>query len=667
VSRRQEWGALVALVLVSAGFRAWAALDVPVPWITPDEIVYSLLGRGLYEHGSLDILGGPTPFYSFLTPVFAGLPLSVLDLATGYDLLRGLQALVMSLAAIPAYLWARTLVSQRSALVLAALTLAVPGLTYAGLVMTEVLFYPLLVLAAWAGAEAIARPTRRTQALLVVAVAAASATRLQAIALLPAFATAALLDAAIARSWRDLRRLTPAAAGLGVLIVAWVVWRLAAGSATLGGYAEVAHTSYSAGAAARYVLYHLADLLILCGVFPACAVALLLVRAFRSGEPDPRVRAYLATAVSLSVWLVVEVGIFTSVYSDRIVERNLFGLAPVLFLGLLLWLERGALGSYVERAAIALVAAVVLVVLPVDRFVNVYGTHDAMTLIPLYNLSTATSLDTVVRVFPSVAGAVAVAFAFLPRRALRVVPLVLLVVFAAASVASSRFVAHEARAQQRMFLGSEPSWIDHNVDDSAVYLYASEPSWPGVWETLFWNKRVDRVYDLGAAVPGPVPQTEVEVESDGTVFVPPSAGRPPPYAVVSTWFELVGDRVSQIAQQTTGQAGLALWRIEPPLRVSTRLTGFEVNGDIYAHQPARIAAYGCTSGTFRLTLLIKQPETIDLRLDGKLVRHLDFASPAPDQVWHGAIPVSGRQGDTCTLELLPSGLVGTTVRAFERG
>ena len=32
---------------------------MPVPWIAPDEMVYGLLGRGLYEHGSLDILGGP--------------------------------------------------------------------------------------------------------------------------------------------------------------------------------------------------------------------------------------------------------------------------------------------------------------------------------------------------------------------------------------------------------------------------------------------------------------------------------------------------------------------------------------------------------------------------------------------------------------------------------
>src|SRR5204863_377888 len=142
---------------------------VPVPWIAPDEMVYGLLGRSLYEHGTLDILGGPTPFYSFLTPALAGFPLSVFDTGTGYDLLRGLQALVMSLAAVPVYLWGRRLVSPRSAIVAAALTVAAPGLVYSGLVMTEVLFYPLLVLAAWAMAESIARPSPRTHGLLVLA------------------------------------------------------------------------------------------------------------------------------------------------------------------------------------------------------------------------------------------------------------------------------------------------------------------------------------------------------------------------------------------------------------------------------------------------------------------------------------------------------------------
>ena len=139
-------------------------------------------------------------------------------------------------------------------------------------------------------------------------------------------------------SWRPL-------AGLGVLLVGWVTWRLASGSGALGGYEVVAKTSYSLGAAARFVMYHGASLLILCGLVPAVAVVLMLVEAVRRGETDERVRAYLAVAVSLSVWIVIEVGVFASRYSDRIVERNLIGLAPVLFLGLVLWLERGPDGG----------------------------------------------------------------------------------------------------------------------------------------------------------------------------------------------------------------------------------------------------------------------------------------------------------------------------------
>jgi hypothetical protein len=656
--RGREWGALAALVLASAGLRAWAALDVPSPWIAPDEMVYGLLGRGLYEHGSLDVLGGPTPFYSFLTPAFAGIPLSAFDLGTGYDLLRGVQALVMSLAAVPVYLWGRSLLSRRSALVAAALTVAAPGLTYSGLVMTEVLFYPLLVLAAWAAAEAIARPTLRTQGLLVLAVAAAAATRLQAIVLLPAFVTAAGLDAVLARSRQNLRRLVPAGAGLGGLALAWVGWRLASGSATLGGYEVVASASYSIGGAARFVLYHLASVLILCGLFPACAVALLLVRGALRGEPDARRRAYLAVAGSLTAWFVVEVGVFASHYSDRIVERNLIGLGPVLFLGLMVWVEHGPAGGYVERAAVALAAATVLLVLPVKRYVNVLGIHDAMTLIPLYKLVQISTPGTLVAVYSAVAATAAAAFALLPRGAIRAVPAVLLVALVAASVVSSRFVADQARAQQAAFLGSDTRWIDHHADGSVAYLYNGEPDWNRVWETLFWNDRVDRVYDLVGGVPGPVPQTPVEVQPDGSVFVPPSEKSSPAFAVVSPMITLVGSRVAE--------AGLGLWRIDPPLRVSTEVAGLRGGGDIYGTTEGRLTAYGCKRGTFVITLLIKDVETIDLRVNGKLVRRLNYPPPARYTVWRGRLPVTGA-GGTCTLEVAPTGLLGTTVFTFERG
>ena len=52
-------------------------------------------------------LGGPARFYSLVVPAVTGGPLSLGDVHAGYALLKLVQALVMSLAAVPVYLWAR--------------------------------------------------------------------------------------------------------------------------------------------------------------------------------------------------------------------------------------------------------------------------------------------------------------------------------------------------------------------------------------------------------------------------------------------------------------------------------------------------------------------------------------------------------------------------------
>ncbi len=255
--------------------------------------------------------------------------------------------------------------------------------------------------------------------------------------LVPALVTAALLDAWLARSWGRLRRQLPAAVGLAVLLAGWAVWRLATGKGALGGYDVVASTSYSVGAAARFVLYHGASLLILCGLFPLAAVAVKLVEGLRRGEQDERVRAYLAVTASLCVWVVVEVGAFASRYSDRIVERNLIGLAPVLFIGLVLWLARGpgrrVRGSRRGRGRSRWPCSCSC---RSDRYVDIYGMHDALTLIPMFKLSTLTSLSTMAWVYRAVAVAAAAVFAFVPRRGLQWVPFALIVALVAASVVS---------------------------------------------------------------------------------------------------------------------------------------------------------------------------------------------------------------------------------------
>src|SRR5207237_5337013 len=143
-------------------------------------MVYGELGRSLYATGHLDILDHATPFFSLVYPALVGPFLNFGDIERGYTLLKAVQALVMSLTAVAVFLWARSLVRPRFALVAALLTLAVPGLAFAGFVMTEVAFYPVICLAAWAMARALERPTAVRPARAVRALGVAAPPRPQA-------------------------------------------------------------------------------------------------------------------------------------------------------------------------------------------------------------------------------------------------------------------------------------------------------------------------------------------------------------------------------------------------------------------------------------------------------------------------------------------------------
>ena len=106
------WVALGSLVVASLGLRAWAALAVPSPWMSPDEESYAAIGRGLWHGDGLSVLGHPAAYLSLFYPLFVGLPLSLSDVQLGYDLAKVGQAAVMSLAAVPVYLWGRSLMPR---------------------------------------------------------------------------------------------------------------------------------------------------------------------------------------------------------------------------------------------------------------------------------------------------------------------------------------------------------------------------------------------------------------------------------------------------------------------------------------------------------------------------------------------------------------------------
>ncbi|MGZ4352920.1 MAG: hypothetical protein ACXVZ4_05200 [Gaiellaceae bacterium] len=633
---------LAGLVVLSAGLRFWAASGIPTPWIAPDEMFYALLGRSLWEHGSLNVLGGPTPFYSLVYPALAGLPLSLGSVHAGYTALKAVQAVVMSLAAVPVYLWGCSLMRRGWALAAAAVTLAIPGLGYSGLVMTEVAFYPLLVVTAWATARALAEPTLRRQALLLSAAALLVATRLQALVLVAAVPTAAVVEALLARKPRRVLRLWP----LGVVAAGGAVFLLVRRGAGLGGYAAAAG-SYGPADALKFVLYHAAALLLLCGVVPLCAVVLQLVAAARRPEAAP-VRAYLAVAVSFSAWIVVEVGVFASEHALRIEERDLLGLAPLLFLGFALWLDRGAPRTYAVAAAVALAAAAVVLSLPYSDYVNEASVPDSFTFAAVFRAGGDATL-----LLGVPAAALAAAFALLPRRLLPAVGGVILAGFVAGSVAASAEIRAASTRTQAGRLGDDPRWIDRNADGPVTVLFTGG-NFTWVWANLFWNRRIARVGSIeGARVLGPLPQQIVRPGSDGRIVLGSRL------AVVPAAAAPDGTSIATAALPESDVVALTLWRLGEPQRLSIQKAGFQPNGDVYSR--AFVRAYDC-SGSFELTLLGKTTEHVEIRLDGRVVRRVALEAGTSAQV---VVPV-GRPGTTCLLTIAPDNALGVTQVGFAR-
>jgi hypothetical protein len=612
---------LAALVAVSTIARALAGLRVPTPWIAADEMIYAELGRSLWESGRLDILGQDVPFYSLVHPALIGLPLAVFDTALGYDLARVLEALVMSLAAVPVFAWGRRLMSERWALAAAALTLCLPGLAYSGLLMSETVFYPLVALTAWLAARALTEPTGRSQALLVAVVVLAILTRLQGVVLVPAFVLAVAIFAAAGRTATPFLRLWPslvalAAVGVGVGMIGF------------GAYEPAGSAEYALGDALRFGVYHAADLLLLVGVVPACAVAALALTRPESAD----VRAYLAVTIAFAAGFVGEVGLFASRYVGRLAERDLLGVAPLLFLGLCLWLDRGAPRRRVSSSIVAFAAAALVLALPLGRLVHKAALPDAFTLIPVWQHG---DYDLVIWTFTAVAVLV---FALLPTRALVALPIALALLFVGMSISVSRYVADEASLLKRAFFGSsDPEWVDTAAQGDVAYFYDGEASWNAVWSYVFWNRKLRQVYVLEEArrVPGPLPQRRVEPFPLGVL------GEDSPAWVVGATptFTFPGELVATAAQVGLGQNGLALWRSGRPLRLQTTRAGVHAAGDIY--EKATMVVYGCDGGTFELTLVAKgAPLTV--RLDnGQSIQ--EPAIPA-EGILRPSVPAVGSGG-----------------------
>ena len=662
--RRAAPVALVLLIAVSTGVRFWAARGMDLPWIAPDETIYALLGRSLWEDGSASLLGAPADRYSFVYPALIGLPLRLGDLDTGVRVVQALGALLMSATAVVVYLWGRGPLGAWWAVAAAGLTLAVPDLAYSAFVMSEVAVLPVATLAVWAIASALARPSPIRQALVAAAILLALTTHVRLVALIPTLFVAVALQCGFARSLAPARRQAVLLAGTATVCAVALVGFAAAGHWNDGfGAYSAAAGGYELGAVAKDVLWHYAGIFILVAGIPLVALAAMTIECVRRRELDPAACALVATTLAWVACLGLEVGTFASRWVGHVVLRDLEPVIPPLMLVFGLWIARGLPRPrpWTELAALAL--AVPAVLLPVSRFAVQESALDAVSMIPLWRLAEARSTDALEIGYPLVVGALIALAVFLPRRLRLVLPVVVALTLVTLSILSTRQIERLTQLDRTwVFDIGDPRWIDAATKDPVTYLHASAYS-AGAWKHLFWNRRIVSVAQLkSAASLAPLAPVSLELGRDGLLRTPDGRAFERSLVAAPTDFDLAGERIAQ-APRSTDLAGITLWRAERPLRVLMSRTGVQPNGDVVG--TAQITVYACGPGQLELTLLGKQGTPIELRVDG-----LTWTRPrvASGTVWTGSVPAppeaDGRS--ICVFELVSPGLVGSTRLEFVR-
>jgi 4-amino-4-deoxy-L-arabinose transferase-like glycosyltransferase len=623
--RVPPWAWLAGLVAASFAVRAWLARDMVGPFIMVDELIYAELARSLANSGELLVRDTSSPGYGIVYPALLS-PVYVLfdGLTEAYSAVKTLNALVMSLAAVPAYFLARRVVGPWLSLLAALLAVSLPSLVYTGTVMTENVFYPVFLAVSLVFVLTLENPTPARQVLLLAGIGLAFATRAQAVALVPAVLTAPLLLALFRReslraTLRPFRWLYAAAVGGAALVLVVQLARGRSLSDLFGAYSVVGESDYDPLEVLRYFLYHVAELDLYLGIVP---VAATIVLAARARSLDPPLQALLAVALSATFWLVLAVSIFASEFAQRIQERNLFVVTPLFLVLLIAWVDRGALRPRVLTAVAAAVAAALVLAIPFERFIETSALSDTLMLLPWWNVQDHVTLEWVAELALLLAVALAAAFALVPRRYALVLPLVVLAYYAAVfhPIWAGKHGIRQASAGAvfQGIRGVQRDWIDSALPDDAraSVLWTGRADRFTVNQNEFFNRAVGDVYYTRQPTPGGVGEREVLIDPrNGLVRLTTGAALQADYLLADGSITPDGEVVAR-----DDLLGTTLWRIGGEVVSTTSISGLYPN-DTWSRENVRWTRRRCRGGELVVSLssdpsLFDSPQTVTARPPG---------------------------------------------------
>jgi hypothetical protein len=637
---------LGAMIAASFAVRWLLARAHETPYYFPDEYLYPSFAEGIARRGVPSVRGETASFPALLEPLLAAPAWLVGDTQLAYVLTQGIHSLVMSLAAVPAYLLCRRLGLRTSwSLGGAAVTLAAPALSYTGFMLADPVAYPLALAAVWAGVRALERPSARAQVLFLALAGLASFARMQLVVLPALFAVAAV----VVDGRRALRShaLTFACLAVG-----------AAGTAVLGlGYYSgvteldfpVAGLLRWAGSDAMVVAYASGWLIV-----PGALLAL--------ARPQGRAeRGFAALTVLLAIALVGQAALFSANgdgSTERVHERYTFVLVPLLAVAFLLYAKRG----FPWRGALLGLSAGMLLVsarLPLSGYTIAQGKDDSPTLRAVLRLEHELGIGTGSLAVAGLAALLSLGAAALALRPRAAVPLALGATLVVMGGIAAGAVSYDRLNSEAVLVDALPrgkDWVDRHDLGRVTLVQLPGADRHTAFEQLFWNRSVDRLVLTGSPPIDAFAADGAGIAADGRLLTGTQPVEGP--LLLQTWgthAELAG------AERVDATHAFELFRHSGAARFSLLAPGFYRDGWVARNAAVTVwpDASGRVEGTLTLRLSLP-PEAKRTRLDlrGPGLRRAVAVEPGGKQLVE--LPVSRRGPWTLELRARDFGWLGST-------
>ncbi|HEY8705434.1 MAG TPA: hypothetical protein VIL98_11815 [Gaiellaceae bacterium] len=573
-------------------YEAWGHVT---PWLFGDELELTQLTRSISETGHAARRGvahSPDTLYAYIMAPAWWLG----NTSASYDAVKYIGVLVMASALFPTYFLARLVVERWWALFAAAGAAAVPALAYSAWIVSEPVAYPYAALCFFLVAKAMVTKQRRWIGAAALACIVAPAVRGELVVVLVMLLLACLFLAWSSPWMRARRRTWSTGDWVGAFVLGLGAMFLLSGYLSHHVYEwyvttyKYKHRMFSLG------LWATGAFTIGIGVVPLVA-GLASLRRARGEEPTRELRVFrcvaLAGLISFGLYTFMKAAYLSTVFATRVEERNIIYIAPLLFVGTAIVLERRRVDVLALAAATTL-ALWVLITTPYEMGVQLYSDALGLAILQQANrflLWTPFFAQWLMLAITAAGATALLALRFLPGRRLATAALVgVLGVFMIgwnltaeiAAAAGGNSISRESAAT----LGKPYDWVDliaHREPSLYLGQGVSDPNGENLME--FWNRSIVAVGSIDGTVGGPGPAGGPNIAADGATYWtndPANPGKEFDYAV-EEWpcVDFAGTLTAKHSYRAGGRVGGGRWRLielTHPNRLRAECNGISPDG-----------------------------------------------------------------------------------------